>query len=124
MVQLLSQFSPVTEAVSGDEVMEHKPGVKRPLEGSEGEGSGGGEGEMEVTDEGGEGAKCGGTKRAKEEGTPGSGGPADKSGSENGQGSATHPHMNFPLPGETGIPCLVKVSSEQGSCVCVCARCK
>ena len=61
----------------------------------------GGEGEMEVE----EGGRGGGpeNKRAREEGSlPGGG--------ANGEGrSGGQPDLNFPLPNETGLPCLLKV---------------
>ena len=91
--------------------MEHKPGVKRQLDECEGGESEGEDREMEVTEEGGDGGRCGGAKRAKDEGTPvGQGG---RDGADNGQddtAQTTRPDLNFPLPGETGLPCLVKVS--------------
>lgn len=98
---MYSQCSPVT-GVLDDESLDQKPGVKRPLEECDEEESPGEGGEMEVTEEGGEGAKCELTKRAKEEESRGR---ADRTAAAN-----TKPDMNFPLPGETGLPCLVKVS--------------
>ena len=77
------------------EQQEDRGGVKRQLE-EEGEGEG--EGEMEVE----EGERGGGpgTKRPREEGA--AGGVATRGGSR-------QPDLNFPLPDETGLPCLLKV---------------
>ena len=75
--------------------MEHKPMVKRTLEEMEDGSDEQEEGEMEV-------AEGGGTKRAKEEGT------SDDRQQDQAQ-SCTRPDMNYPLPDETGLPCLLKV---------------
>ena len=100
--------------MSGDEVMEHKPVFKRSLEECEG-----GEEEME---EGGEGVWGEGSKRARDDA------PLMKQDhQDNGQdkdqdttAQNTRPDMNFPLPDEDGIPCLVKVSIESYIIVCKC----
>ena len=78
--------------------MEHKPMVKRTLEEMEDGSDEQEEGEMEVA----EGAQFGGTKRAKEEGT------SDDRQQDQVQ-SCTQPDMNYHLPDETGLPCLLKV---------------
>ena len=66
-------------------------GVKRQL-GNEGEGEG--EGEMEVVE--GEG-----NKRPREE---------ERAPETGGERRGEKPDLNFPLPNETGLPCLLKVS--------------
>ena len=90
--------------------------AKRPLEECEG-----GEEEME---EGGEGVWGEGSKRAREDA------PLMKQDHQDNdqdkvQDSAaqnTRPDMNFPLPDENGIPCLVKVSIGCEYWVSVCLR--
>ena len=77
--------------------MEQKPRAKRQLEEC-GEGEEEEEGVMEVE---GEGESGGVGKRPREQ--PGTGEPADHAVQN------TQPDLNFPLPGETGLPCLVKV---------------
>ena len=98
-----NKCAPVSETAAGDDVLEHKPRVKRPLEECEGGEGEGGEEEMEVMEEGGEGRNNRTTKRARAE-ESGVGTDSD------GAVQNSSPDMNFPLPGETGLPCLVKVS--------------
>lgn len=93
-VQAYGQCSMASCVREENEHQEDRAGVKRQLE-EEGEG----EGEMEVE----EGERGGGpgTKRPREEGAPG--GVATR-------GRSRQPDLNFPLPDETGLPCLLKVS--------------
>ena len=83
--------------------MEHKPGVKRPLEECEEGGVEGGEGEMEVTGDTGDGGKCVETKRVREDAAS-----ADDD-SAVAERQSGRQDLNFPLPDEPGLPCLVKV---------------
>ena len=104
MVQVYDQ-PPLTDAVSGEEVMEHKPMVKRSLEECEG-------GEEEMEEGGGEGVWGEGSKRAREDA------PLmkqdhqdnDQDKVQDSVAQNTRLDMNFPLPDENGVPCLVKVS--------------
>ena len=85
--------------------LQRSSGVKRQLEEEE---EGEGEGEMEVVGGEGEVGGASGTKRVKEEGARGGG------------GGGTKPDLNFPLPGETGLPCLLKVSTVTGTRIHYC----
>ena len=77
--------------------------AKRSLEECEEVEGEGGEGvmEVEVEGEGGEGVG----KRLR-----GAAGGREVGGARSGVQSARPPDLNFPLPGQTGLPCLVKVS--------------
>ena len=98
--------------------------VKRPLEVCE-------EGEEEMEEGGGEGVGGGGTKRARED-APLTKQDNQDNGHDKVQDSTaqnTRPNMNFPLPDENGMPCLVKVShgciyisSNVVHCVWVCGE--
>ena len=93
-------------SIVGEAAMEHKPRVKRQLEECEEGEEGGGEGEGGMEVEGGSDVNI--VKKQREEEIEGR--KMAVGGDEIDSSVQTlRPDFNFPLPSETGLPCLVKV---------------